>query len=67
MGSGQTTYNSGMLGAKPPQIAAALRLMPNTRLHIISRARHIPFPDQPEAFNNALIEFLKPEALEVNI
>jgi pimeloyl-ACP methyl ester carboxylesterase len=56
-----------MLGAKPPQIAAALRLMPNTRLHIISRARHIPFPDQPEAFNNALIEFLKLEALEVNI
>lgn len=50
-----------------PKLPQHWRLMPNARLYIISQARHRPFLDQPEAFNNALIEFLKPEALEVNI
>jgi 2-hydroxymuconate-semialdehyde hydrolase len=40
---------------------AAQRLIPNAQVHVISRARHIPFLDKPKAFNDALIQFLGEE------
>ena len=34
-------------------------MVPNSRLHVIPRAGHIPMWENPEAFNAALLEFLR--------
>jgi len=34
-------------------------IIPNARFHSINNAGHLPLMDQPEAFNKALMEFLK--------
>jgi len=38
---------------------AAQKVMPNAQLQVIPKAGHIPFFDQPEAFNDVLDRFLK--------
>jgi 2-hydroxymuconate-semialdehyde hydrolase len=38
---------------------AGAQLMPNARLHCIPDAGHIPFMDQPQVFNDILLEFLR--------
>ncbi|OMH31673.1 alpha/beta fold hydrolase [Motiliproteus sp. MSK22-1] len=38
---------------------AAARMIPNATFHPIQDAGHLPLMDQPEAFNKALLEFLK--------
>jgi 4,5:9,10-diseco-3-hydroxy-5,9,17-trioxoandrosta-1(10),2-diene-4-oate hydrolase len=38
---------------------AAHEAIPNSQLHVIPKAGHLPFIDQPELFNDALIKFLK--------
>ena len=37
----------------------AVKLIPNAKLHKIPDAGHLPLIDQPELFNEALLEFLK--------
>lgn len=39
----------------------AMRIMPDVQLHVIPRAGHIPFFDQPKAFNDVLLKFLEGE------
>jgi 2-hydroxymuconate-semialdehyde hydrolase len=38
---------------------AAAKIMPNAKLHRIQEAGHLPFLDQPIAFNEALLQFLR--------
>jgi len=38
---------------------AAAKIIPNARFHLIQNAGHVPFIDQPEVFNNALVQFLR--------
>ena len=38
---------------------AAAQIMPNAKLHRIQDAGHIPFIDQPEVFNDILLQFLR--------
>jgi 2-hydroxymuconate-semialdehyde hydrolase len=38
---------------------AAAQIMPNAKLHRIQDAGHIPFMDQPEVFNDVLLQFLR--------
>jgi pimeloyl-ACP methyl ester carboxylesterase len=38
---------------------AGAQLMPNARLCRIQDAGHIPFMDQPQVFNDMLLEFLR--------
>ena len=38
---------------------AAARIIPNAKLHRVKNAGHLPLMDQPDAFNEALIEFLR--------
>jgi 2-hydroxymuconate-semialdehyde hydrolase len=38
---------------------AAAQIMPNAKLHRIQDAGHIPFMDQPEVFNDILLQFLR--------
>jgi 4,5:9,10-diseco-3-hydroxy-5,9,17-trioxoandrosta-1(10),2-diene-4-oate hydrolase len=38
---------------------AAAQIMPNAKLHRIQDAGHIPFLDQPEAFNDVVLQFLR--------
>ncbi len=40
------------------QAEAAHKSIPDSKLHIISNSGHVPFYDQPEEFNNLLINFL---------
>lgn len=39
----------------------AKQMIPNSQLHIIPNAGHLPFLDQPAAFNEVLIRFLQEE------
>jgi pimeloyl-ACP methyl ester carboxylesterase len=45
------------------QGAAAAEAMPHAELHVIPEAGHVPFFDQPQAFNHMLIRFLKGEGI----
>jgi 4,5:9,10-diseco-3-hydroxy-5,9,17-trioxoandrosta-1(10),2-diene-4-oate hydrolase len=45
------------------QAGAAAEAMPHAELHVIPEAGHVPFFDQPQAFNDALIRFLKGEGI----
>jgi 2-hydroxymuconate-semialdehyde hydrolase len=38
---------------------AAAQIMPNARLHLIQDAGHVCFMDQPEVFNDTLLQFLR--------
>ena len=38
---------------------AAAQIMPNAKLHRIQDAGHIPFMDQPEVFNDVVLQFLR--------
>jgi 2-hydroxymuconate-semialdehyde hydrolase len=38
---------------------AAVQIMPNAKLHRIQDAGHIPFMDQPEVFNDVVLQFLR--------
>jgi 2-hydroxymuconate-semialdehyde hydrolase len=38
---------------------AAAQIMPNAKLHRIQDAGHTPFMDQPEVFNDVLLQFLR--------
>ncbi len=40
---------------------AAVKIIPNAKLHIIPDAGHLPLMDQPEIFNKILEDFLKSE------
>ena len=46
------------------QGAAAAEAMPRAELHVIPEAGHVPFFDQPQAFNDVLIRFLRGEGME---
>jgi 2-hydroxymuconate-semialdehyde hydrolase len=41
---------------------AAVKAMPHARLHVLPKAGHTPFFDQPQQFNDVLLRFLKGEA-----
>lgn len=45
------------------QGAAAAEAMPHAELHVIPKAGHVPFFDQPQAFTDVLIRFLKGEGI----